>query len=123
MPLASWPASLPDSPLVEGYQEKAPNLLIRQEVDQGPARVRRRCASRPWPMSATFILTKAEAATLETFAYTTLQGGALPFNWTHPRTGAAIDMRIVPGGDALYTLAPAGSGVYWRASVALEVLP
>lgn len=123
MSFASWPASLPDGPLVDGYAEQAPNLLLRQEVDQGAARVRRKCAARPWQLTVTFRLTRTQVEALETFAYETLQGGALPFTHSRPRTGESVDMRIVPQSDKLYGLSPVGGGMYFEASVVLEVMP
>ena len=122
---AVWPSTLPLVPLVSGYDESAPNTLLRSSMDQGPSRVRRKCSSKPWTFTAPFPpLTKTQAAALETFIEDTLDGGALRFTFTHPRKGTEIECRVVPQSDsALYSISPAGSGAWWSVSLNLEVLP
>lgn len=118
-----WLSTLPSAPLVDGYSEHAPNLLLRTAADQGPARVRRKCTSKPWKFPARMRLTRAQTLALETFVYTTLGGGALRFEFTHARTGATVELRFVPkSDDALYTLVPISS-MWWTADMVFEVLP
>jgi hypothetical protein len=38
MPIPSWPASLPQRPLADGFAETPPNLLVRSATDIGPAK-------------------------------------------------------------------------------------
>lgn len=117
-----WPVTLPLRPLVEGYSDAAPNNVLRTSVDIGPAKTRRRSAAAPYPITANFVLTASQAADLDTFANTTLMGGALRFEWQHPRTGATIECRIVPSDKDLVKFTPEGP-LRWRASMTLEVLP
>ncbi|QLH37711.1 MAG: hypothetical protein HWD60_00095 [Defluviicoccus sp.] len=42
---AVWPSSLPQKPLVDGFSETAPNLVVRSPMDVGPAKVRRRATA------------------------------------------------------------------------------
>lgn len=121
---AAWPTSLPSIPAASGYTHSAPNVLIRQEVEQGPSRVRRKCTSRPWRMTFTMTLSKSQIALLETFVYTTLEGGALRFTFTDPTDLSSVECRIVPISDSdLYTLVPDSSGTLWTLSITLEILP
>jgi hypothetical protein len=64
-------------------------------------------------------LTASEVATLDTFFVTTTRGGTLEFNWTHPRTGAAVEARFVPGTAPSYGAIEQDGEV----SVQLEILP
>lgn len=117
-----WPVTLPLRPLVEGFSDAAPNNVLRTNMDVGPAKTRRRSAAAPYPMTVQFSCTADQANTLYDFANTTLKGGALRFEWTHPRTGATIECRVVPSDRELVKFAPSGAN-RWIASFSLEVLP
>lgn len=117
-----WPATLPIRPLVDGYSDAAPNNVLRTSMDIGPAKTRRRSAAAPFPITASFNLTAAQAEALYIFANDTLKGGALRFEWQHPRTGATIECRIVPSDKELVKFTPNGP-LRWTASMTLEVLP
>jgi hypothetical protein len=117
--MAVWPISLPQSPLMlQGFQETLPNTVIRTEMDVGPPKVRQRATAGIRAFTMIVQMTKAQVATLDTFYVSTLAGGSLPFDWTHPRTGAAATYRFVrppicvPLADDL-----------WQARMELEILP
>lgn len=113
-----WPVSLPQDPLIDGYDERAPDVLARTEMDAGPDKVRRRFTAGVRPMRLTVALTRTQVQTLDDFHVTTLQGGALPFDWTHPRTLATVAFR--------FTEPPSykpQSQTDWLAALALEILP
>jgi len=119
----AWPQSLPQKPLLNGLAEQAPNTLLRSNMETGPAKVRRRYTAgvRKFPVS--FVLTEAQVATMDTFLQETLLGGALKFDWLHPRTGAAVTFRIIPESEeTLNTYTPLGRG-YWSTSLQVEALP
>lgn len=116
--MPTWPGSLPDIPLVEQFQEQPPNLLLRTEMDAGPAKVRRRATAGVRPMRGLISCTKAQVATLDTFYVTTCVGGSLAFDWTHPRTGAAVSFRF--RNPPMYVPDYAES---WRVSLDLEAMP
>ena len=40
--MTSWPATLPVSPLLDGFIETVPETIIRTDMDQGPAKTRQR---------------------------------------------------------------------------------
>jgi len=116
--MATWPATLPALLQISGLSETPPNNVIRTKMEIGPAKMRRRSTSGPRPISGEQILTTAQVATLDTFYVGTLIDGTTAFDWTHPRTGAAVEMRFV----SPPTYAPAG-GDYWRVMLKLEILP
>lgn len=115
-----WPATLPQMPQ-RGFSETNGILLIRTPVDLGPAKQRYR-ARRPDTLSVTYLLTDTQTAALEEFVKTTLKGTAR-FYYTHPRTNAQVEVRIVPQGDGqLYTLQYTAHN-YYTISLTLEILP
>jgi hypothetical protein len=115
---ATWPIGLPDAPLQQGFQETVPKNTARFETDAGPAKVRRRFTAGVRGLKCSFLFTAAELATFDEFVVDTLEGGALQFAWTDPRTSAAITARIKD--QPQYR--PAG-GTDWIAECEIEVLP
>ncbi len=115
--MAAWPATLPSSVISDGYQETPPDNLLRTKMDKGRAKVRRRTTSNVRDMSCQDVYTLEQVAALDEFYNTTLQSGALPFDWTHPRTGAAVELR--------FAARPAykGSGGKFLVTFNLEILP
>lgn len=113
-----WPATLPQYPLQEGFKETAPNTVTRTEMDAGPAKLRRRFTAAPRPFTLNLDLTETQAETLDAFYLTTLEGGSLSFDWLHPRTKQTATFRFLSPPD--YT--PSG-GLYWTATVNLELMP
>ncbi|KKN90083.1 hypothetical protein LCGC14_0231960 [marine sediment metagenome] len=94
--MPAWPANLPQNPLLEGYQEQAPNLSIRTQMDSGPAKVRKRFTSGVRSLVWNFILGSTEVDNLDAFYLTTIEGGSLSFTHTDPRTGTTgVSYRIV----------------------------
>jgi hypothetical protein len=81
--------------------------------------VRRRYTAGIRSFSCSWILTKAQVATLDTFYVTTLVGGAERFvGLSHPRTGAAAEFRFSAPPTYVY-LGPDA----WRVTTPLELLP
>ena len=116
--MATWPGTLPTAPLVQGYQEIAPELTIRTQMDQGPDKVRKRTTAGVRQFQAIFQMTTAQVATFETFYETTTNGGADQFTFDHPRTGSTeTKFRFV--GTPVYT----STGNGFRVAVGLELLP
>lgn len=114
-----WPASLPQSPQ-KGFSEDINLNVLRTPMDSGPAKVRRRSKS-PAMMSVSFLMSKAQVDTLETFVLDTTQGVAR-FGFPHPRTGQTVEARIVPQDRTYYKLQYAAPG-YYNVSMQLEILP
>lgn len=116
--MAIWPLSLPQAPSWTGFQETSPNTTIRTPMDVGPPKVRRRSTAAVRPLSMQFMLTRDEVATLETFYQTTLAGGSLPFDWVHPRTGAAVSVQFTAP-PSYHALGPR----HYQAQCQMEILP
>ena len=94
-----WPASLPQTFEQQSYSEKLPNLTIRTSMDTGPAKVRKRFTAAPYPMSGTMRMTRDQTVTLDTFYIETLNGGADPFTFIHPRKGTTLTCRFTTPPD------------------------
>ncbi len=116
--MPTWPDTLPAAPLLESFHETTPDSTIRTEMDAGPAKLRRRTTAAVRRMNVGYLLSKAQVATLEDFYLTTLQGGTIPFTFTHPRTDDAVSCRFVQPPEY-----GANNGNYFKAALELEVMP
>ena len=90
----TWPLGLPQSALIEGFAEQLPNVVVRTSMDMGPVKVRRRYTAAPASFRLMLSLTKDQLALFRTFFNDTLEGGALTFDWVHPVTQSAIELRF-----------------------------
>ncbi|BAQ18301.1 hypothetical protein [Methyloceanibacter caenitepidi] len=93
--MAEWPLSLPTLPLRDGYEEELAETRLRTSMDAGPAKMRGRFSAGMDTISLAFHMTKAQVAILESFYKNTLGGGALPFDYVHPRTLEQRSFRFV----------------------------
>lgn len=116
--MPDWPTSLPALPLAESYGETQAVTVIRTEMETGPAKARRRTTAGVSLLNLSYILSRAEAATLEEFFENELAGGALQFSFPHPRKAQTVGCRF----RRPPALSPI-NGDYFRAGVELEVLP
>jgi hypothetical protein len=116
--MTSWPSDIPQSPLVSGFSETFPNVVVRTSMDQGPAKVRRRFTAAERPFKCSMILTAAQATSFDTFFTTTMEGGALTFTWVHPRTLEAGTFRFV--GQPTFT---AIDGGLYQTEFQIELMP
>jgi hypothetical protein len=115
--MVAWPSTLPQSPLLENWQETPPNLIIRTSMEVGVPKVRRRATTGPRAMTWPLLLTSAQVDILETFFYTTILAGSVIFTHKHPRTGAATNNRIK--GPPVYTRI----AQYYRCDLDWEIIP
>lgn len=113
-----WPEDLPQSPLLDGWQETLPDNVIRSDMEQGPAKLRRRSTAASGKMGLQFLLSPAQCLSLDLFYTNTLQGGVKAFAFTHPRHGGALACRM----ESPPQYSPAGGG-YCRVRLSLEILP
>ena len=119
-----WPASLPSTPLLQGLSYTPQTQVVRTPMDIGPPKLRRRTSAEVTPFSARLVLTGAQLATLRTFFFTTLAGGALTFTWLEPTTGASVTMQF----RGPYTATPLRAhgfvdGRLYDVAVDLEIVP
>ena len=116
--MATWPVTLPEIPLIAGASETAPDVVIRTQMDAGPAKIRRRFTAGVRKHQMKMILTTAQVAILDDFFVSTLSGGAVAFDWENPRTNVAAEFRFT--GPPQYTPV---SGSYYDVGFELEELP
>lgn len=119
----SFPPGLTRAPRVDALSEDAPDVVIRSEVDAGPALVRRRFTGDRRTFSVQLDLTRTELATFDEFFLTTTKGGSLSFEWKHPRTASLADFRFLKAPN-YRPRAPRGDGSeWWVVSFEMELLP
>lgn len=116
--MAAWPATLPQRPNADGYQEQKADITLRSPMDAGPPKMRPLYRSAPTDLLVPLILTTAQRATLETFYESTLGFGTAPFDWVHPSTEAAASLMFT--GRPGYT--PFAPG-YWQVTLQLRIWP
>lgn len=114
--MPTWPAALP-CPLAGTYNEAPPLNTIRSQMDVGPEKVRRRTTANTAPISYTMSLTPANVTVLLDFYNQDTVSGSLPFDYTHPRTGAAVQARFVNVPQIR------NQGIRYAGSVELEIMP
>lgn len=118
--MVAWPAPLPQSFVMDSYQEEMPDNVIRDQFDVGPAGVRRRSTSAPYKISGPMRMTVDQWEELKTFYEDTILHGSLPFDFPEqgcPTTPATLVVR--------FTAPPARTraGPKWNVTLQLEVLP
>lgn len=116
--MAVWPSGLPQKFQQSGFSNSLPDNTIQSSMATGPDKARRRDVSAVEPISGSMILDETQYELIVTFYNTTLASGALPFDWVHPVTGIACEMRIVrpPKFTPL-------SGNFYKASMQMEIQP
>lgn len=119
--MATWPASLPQRPLQDGYSEELENVVITSGVDIGPAKKRRRTSAGVVKFNLGFLMSSAQLATFKSFFETDISYGAIKFTFPDPTTQVNADFRmdLGEGGPRVEPL----SGGQYKVSFAAEKLP
>ena len=79
--MSSWPASLPQVPLLRGFAESQDSAVVRTETEGGPAKTRRRFTATVKRHSVPLVMSRTQKNTLQTFFDSTLGFGAEAFDW------------------------------------------
>ncbi len=116
--MATWPATLPQEPMEQGYNEVAPDNILRTQMDVGPAKLRRRTLSNTRPVTISLRLSAAQIEILDAFYMTDLVSGSQTIQWVHPRTGVSKDLRFTAPPQYLES-----SDGWYTATCQLEVMP
>jgi len=116
--MPTWPVTLPQKFSADGYDESAPDNVIRSKPDTGPDKIRRRTTANIRPYKTTLRMTGAQVDTLDAFYVTTLLSGSLAFDWQEPRSGSTKSFRFVSAPK----YSPRG-GDFWNVALDLEQLP
>jgi hypothetical protein len=117
---SAWPGTLPQRLLLAGARLGVGDGLLEYSPDIGPSITRRRTAAVMRPLVGSMMLTDAQMTIFETFFYTTIGGGSLPFTFPDPRTGATLLVKFTKQGLPDY--APQGADNYLL-QMNLAVLP
>lgn len=113
-----WPETLPQSPLSDGMIETPADVLVRTNMDTGPAKFRPRTSAGVGKLALSYIMSRAEVETLSDFFNDDLLWGALSFSFPHPRLEEPVDCRF----RQPPSYAPI-NGEFFRVSMDLEVMP
>ncbi len=116
--MVDWPTALPDKPLAEGFAETVPDQVLRTEMDQGPAKLRRKTTAGVRRIQAKYILSATQVAALDSFYDTDLKAGSLSFSYTHPRTGVLETVRFMAPPEYASV-----NGHYFQTNLQMEILP
>lgn len=103
MPAASWPATLPQCPILNAFSETPQPNVVSFKPEVGPPKQRRRSTAKAWITNVSYRMTNAQLLTFKTFFETTLEDGALPFNWAHPVTKVSYDWMFTEGDEPQIT--------------------
>lgn len=85
-----WPASLPNEPLRQGYEEGFRELAFRTEMDIGPPKRRKRYRSAPKRFVPALFMTEVQVDIFRNFFNTSLRQGEFSFQFPHPRNGETM---------------------------------
>lgn len=117
---SAWPSTLPQALLLAGASKGAGDGLLEYQPDTGPSITRRRSTAVMRPLVGSMMLTDTQIATFETFFYTTILNGALPFTFPDPISGATLLVKFTKATPWSYT--PQGGNNY-QLALTLMVLP
>lgn len=117
--MATWPVSLPQAPLVDGYGETPPNLIVRSQTEVGWAKTRRRASAGPTRITAVYAMSGTQLAAFESFLAGDIADRTQAFDWPQPRAGATASVRIVEPPQII----PAAGANRWRVGLTLELMP
>ncbi len=121
--MAAWPASLPQTILMSGYESEWQSGVVRVDPDSGPSEQRRRFTALTETIIGQMNMTLTQWNTARAFYKDTLGDGALSFTWIHPVTQVAINARFIASdGKALAILRSLRSDLF-LVSLKYEVLP
>jgi len=85
--MATWPASLPQFPLVTTPNIGPEDVRAAFGAKVGPETLRERTTSAGQEITAVYGMTDAQIATLSTFWKTTISHGTVSVDMPHPKTG------------------------------------
>lgn len=115
-----WPPTIPQMPLIDSYEEVAPNIILRSSVETGAPKVRRRYTAAATQITCRYSLTRAELAIFDDFFFGPAAGGAVQVDWPHPWRHETVRIRFRE--QPRYSNAGHPDDA-WVVAVALEVLP
>lgn len=126
--MISWPKTLPQSVLYNGYAEETGDVRLRTPTESGPGKIRPRFSRTIDPMRCSMMLTLEQKEILKAFVKVDLKLGSLPFSFPKPQyPGETITVEI---GDNMPSYTPTRPGKaadtskpLWKVDLSLNVLP
>lgn len=115
--MPTWPAELPP-PAINTLNEAPPDNTISSNPDKGPPMTRRRTTANVRPISFAMYLTPAQTQILDDFYDTDTYSGSISFDYTHPRTGAAVKAKFAEKPSYAER-----EGILYNAAVSLNIQP
>ena len=121
----AYPASLPQNPLVEGFNDTRQKAALRSDMDTGAPKRRKRFTAAIRPLKFPTILNGTQRVTFDTFYKTTLGEGSLSFTIPDPVDGNTITVFFVapPKFNIIGASGTAAATRQWQSIYNLEVLP
>ncbi len=116
----TWPASLPQRPLVNGYSDGIGDGRVEYAPDTGPTLTRRRSTATPSPLTVAFEMTRDQVDALQVFVATNLLGGSLPFNFPAINEAGTYVVKFQKQGLPKWT---ALGGDYYNVTMSLWKMP
>ena len=92
--MATWPASLPQSPLINGFTRTPQQGTAVYRPDIGPPIIRRRTTASGYEVTVDLLMDRTQLATFKTFFHDTILEGSDKVQWVDFKTLAAADYTI-----------------------------
>lgn len=113
-----WPPTLPQSPLIDVYDETGPDIILRSTVESGKAKQRPRYTNAVVPVTMNFNMTSTQFDALIAFYRT-----ATEFEWKNVRSGITATYRFIGGQPPKIASVLGGVPFKYRVDVQLEIVP
>jgi hypothetical protein len=94
MGVANYPATLPARVMQDGFSRTLPDGVIRFTPDAGSDKTRLRSTEYVEVIQFSQEMDESQVEILKAFYWTTCASGAYRFDWTHPITGTAVEMKF-----------------------------
>ncbi len=117
--MPTWPSTLPQFALRDGYAEGFKSTVIRSQMDSGHKKRRQRFINGPEALDITIPLNDAEILIFKAFYEDDLGNGALSFTYPHPRLSGNVTVAFTADPAPLKS---EGATTYLL-NMKLEILP
>lgn len=116
MATETWPATLPQSPLIEGFSDIPQDAVLRTEMT-ALSKQRNRFTAVVYDVTESYLMTPVQYNTFRTFFHDTLGNGAEDFFKPNPETGLTEVYQFVDVYESEF------NGVQYRVDLSMERLP
>lgn len=123
MPNPVWPVTLPQDVLIAGAAFRRQAQAQHIKPDDGPSISVRRFTAYSEFAVVNILLTAAQWGIVQTFYDDTLAGGTLKFDWIHPITQAAREVKFDLSVEDHLAVKEALNHDLFLVTLALEYLP